>query len=89
MCVYVKSVIIASIGDDFLLDNYVNAAISSVRVLKRLPKDSRVPLAESHSDKMIDIFSIVENFTYWLVFLTSFFLEQHNLREVVVSKRQL
>ena len=34
----------------------------------RVPKDSRVPLAQIHSDKMSDIFYNVEKITYWLVF---------------------
>ena len=56
MCFDVKSVIDASVGDDLLLDNYVNTDISIVRVLKRVPKDSRVPLADSLLDKMNVIF---------------------------------
>ena len=56
-----------------MLDNYVRTAISNVRVIKRVPKDSRVPLAESLSDKINDnIFYNVENVTNWLFFLTSF-----------------
>ena len=55
-----------------MLDNYVNTAISNVRVLKRVPKDSRVPLAESLSDKINDIVYKVEDVTKWLIFLTSF-----------------
>ena len=52
-----------------MLDNYVNTAISNVRVLKRVPKDSRVPLAESLSDKINDIVYNVEDVTKWLIFL--------------------
>ena len=52
-------------------DNYGNTAISNVRVLKRVPKDSRVPLAESLSDKITDIVYNVEDVTKWLIFLTS------------------
>ena len=61
-----------------MLDNYVNTAISNIRVLKRVPKDSRVLLAESLSDKINDIVYNVEDVTKWLFFLTSFlfFLEQ-------------
>ena len=61
-----------------MLDNYFNTAISNVRVLKRVPKDSRVSLAESLSDKINDIFYNVDYFTKWLIFLTSFlfFLER-------------
>ena len=55
LCVDVKSVNKATIGKDLVLDNYVNTAISNVRVLKRVTKDSRVPLAESLSDKINDI----------------------------------
>ena len=78
LCVDVKSVNKATIGNDLVLDNYVNTAISNVRVLKRIPKDSRVPLAESLSDKINDIVYNVEDVTKWLIFLTSFlfFLEQ-------------
>ena len=56
-----------------MLDNYVNTAISNVRVLKRVPKDSRVPLAESLSEKINDIVYNVEDITKLLIFLTSFF----------------
>ena len=61
-----------------MLDIYVNAAISNVRVLKRVPKDLLVPLADSLSDKINDIVYNVEDVTKWLTFLTSFFffLEQ-------------
>ena len=55
-----------------MLENYVNTAISNVRVLKRVPKDSRVPLAESLSDKLNDVVYSVEDVTKWLIFLTSF-----------------
>ena len=55
-----------------MLDNYVNTAISNVRVLKRVPKDSRVPLAESLSDKLNDIVYNVEDVTKCLTCLTSF-----------------
>ena len=55
-----------------MLDNYVNTAISKVRVLKRVPKDWRVPLAESLSDKINDIVYNREDVTKWLIFLTSF-----------------
>ena len=55
-----------------MLDNHVNTAISNVRVLKRVPKDSRVPLAKSLSDKINDIVYNVEDVTKWLIFLTSF-----------------
>ena len=59
-------------GNDLVLDNYVNTAISNVRVLKQVPKNSRVPLAESLSDKINDIVYNVEDVTKWLIFLTSF-----------------
>ena len=58
----------ATIGNDLVLDNYVNTTISNVRVLKRVPKDSRVPLAESLSEKINDIFYNVEDVTKWLIF---------------------
>ena len=78
LCVDVKSVNKATIGNDLVLDDYVNTAISNVRVLKRVPKDSRVPLAESLSDKINDIIYNIEDVTKWLIFLTSFlfFFEQ-------------
>ena len=78
LCVDVKSVNKATIGNDLVLDNFVNTAISNVRVLKRVAKDSRVPLAESLPDKINDIAYNVEDVTKWLTFLTSFlfFLEQ-------------
>ena len=78
LCVDVQSVNKATIGNDLLLDNDVNTAISNVRVLKRVPKNSRVPLAESLSDKINDIVYNVEDVTKWLISLTSFllFLEQ-------------
>ena len=73
LCVDVKSVNKATIGNDLVLDNYVKTTISNVRVLKRVPKDSRVPLAEILSDKTNDIVYNVEDVTKWLIFLTSFF----------------
>ena len=78
LCVDVKSVNKATIGNDLVLDNYVKTTISNVRVLKRVPKDSRFPLAEILSDKTNDIVYNVEDVTKWLIFLTSFFffLEQ-------------
>ena len=60
----VKYVNKATIGNDLVLDNYVNTAISNVRVLKRVPKDSRVPLAESLSDKINDIVLIKSNLSF-------------------------
>ena len=87
MCVNVKSVNNASIGDELLQDNYVNTATSNVQKLKRVPKDSRVPLAESLSDKMNNKLYNTENVIFWLVFLTNFlFFFPNNPREVVVSK---
>ena len=61
-----------------MLDNYVNTAISNVRKLKRVPKDSRISLAESLSDKINDIVYNVKDVTKLLIFLTPFllFLEQ-------------
>ena len=52
LCVDVKNVNKATIGNELVLDNYVNTAISNVRVLERVLKDSCVPLAESLSDKI-------------------------------------
>ena len=66
LCVDVNSVNKATIGNDLVLDNYVNTAISNVRVLKRVPKDSRVPLAESLSDRINDIVYNVRDVTKWL-----------------------
>ena len=67
-----KSVSIASIGSDFVLNSYVNTANSNVRVLKRVPEDSRLLLAKTLSDKINDIFYKVEKVTHWLVFLAFF-----------------
>ena len=44
-----KSANKATKGKNLVLENYVNIAISIVRVLKRVPKDSHVSLAESLS----------------------------------------
>ena len=41
-------------GNNSMLDVYVNTAISNVRVLRRVPKGSRLLLAENLSDKMKD-----------------------------------
>ena len=71
LCVDVKSVNKATIGNDLVLDNFVNTAISNVRVLKRVSKDSRDPFAESLSDKINYIVYNVD-VTKWLIFLTSF-----------------
>ena len=51
-----------------MLDNYVVTVISNVRVLNRVPKDLRVPLAESLTDKINDIVYNVEDVTKWLIF---------------------
>ena len=56
---------------------------------KRVPKHSLVPLAESLSHKMSNIFYNLENVTYWQVFLTSFLFFLEHLREVIIKKRQL
>ena len=50
-----------------MLDKYVKTAISNIRELKRVPKDSRIPLAESLSDKLNNIFYNVEQVTKWLI----------------------
>ena len=68
LCVDGKSVIKATIGNDLILDNYVNTAISNVRVLKRVPKDLHVLLAENLSYKINDIVYNVEDVTKWLIF---------------------
>ena len=65
LCVDEKSVNEATIGNDLVLDTYVNTSISNVRVLKRVPENSRVPLAESLSDKINDIVYNVEDVTKW------------------------
>ena len=88
LCVDVKSVNIATIGNDLVLDNYVITAISNVRVLKRVPKNSRVPLAESLSDKLSDIVYNVEDVTKWLIFLTSFLFFWSNRKEVDANRPQ-
>ena len=68
LCVGVKSVNKATIDNALVLENYVITAILNVRVLKRVPKDSHVPLAESLSDKINDIVYNVEDVTKWLNF---------------------
>ena len=68
LCVDVKSVNKATIGNALVLDNYVNTAISDVRVLKKKPKDSRAPLAESLSDKINDIVYNLVDVTKWANF---------------------
>ena len=88
LCVHVKSVNKATISNDLVLDSYVNTAISKVRVLKRVPKDSRVPLAESLSDKINDIVYNVEDVTKWLIFLTSFLFFWSNRKEVDANRPQ-
>ena len=82
LCVDVKSVDKATIGNDLVLDNYVNTAISNVRVLKRVPKDSPVPLAESLLDKINDIVYNVQDVTKWL-----FFFKHHSCFLVEQPKR--
>ena len=72
-----------------MLHNYVNTAISSVRVLKRVPKDSRVPLAEILSDKINDIVYNKEDVTKWLIVLTSFlYFFWSNRKEVDENRPQ-
>ena len=89
MCVNVKPVNNASIGEDLALENYINRAISNVRMLRKVPKETRVPLEGSILAKMNVIFYNVENFTFWQIFLMSvlFFFEQH--KKKFVGKRQL
>ena len=55
-----------------MLDYYVNGAVSNIRVIKRVPKNLRVSLVESLSDKKNDIVYNIEDVTKWLIFLTSF-----------------
>ena len=72
-----------------MLDNYVNTAISNVRVLKRVPKNSRVPLAEGLWDKINDIVYNVEDVPKWLIFFNVvlvFFLS--NRKEVDANRPQ-
>ena len=89
LCVDVKCVKKATIGNDLVLENYFNTAISNVRVLKRVPKVSHVPLAESLSDKINDIVYNVEDVTMWLIFLTSFlFFFWSNQKEVNANRPQ-
>ena len=71
-----------------MLDNYVKTDISNVRVLKRVPKDSRVPSAESLSDKINDIVYNVEDVTKWLIFLTSFLFFWSNRKQVDANRPQ-
>ena len=87
LCVDVKSVNKATIGNDLVLDNYVNTAISNVRVLKRVPKDSRVPLAESLSDKINDRSRRCRRCSKWLIFLTSFLVFFWSNRKEVDANR--
>ena len=88
LCVGVKSVNKATIGNDLVLDNYVNTAISNVRVLKRVSKESRAPLAESLSDKITDIVYNVEVVTKWLTFLTPFLFFWSNRKKVDANRPQ-
>ena len=71
-----------------MLDDYVNTAISNVRVLKRVPKDSRVLLAESLSDKINDIVYNIEDVTMWLILLTSLFFFWSNQQKVDANNPQ-
>ena len=87
-CVDVKSGNRAPIGNDLVPDNYVNTAISNVRVLKRVPKNSRVPLAESLSDKIIVIVYNVEDVTKWLIFKINSCVFWSNRKEVDANRPQ-
>ena len=71
-----------------MLDNYVNTVISNARVLKRVPKDSRVSLVEMLSDKINDIIYSVEDVTKRLIFLTSFLFFWSNREEVDANRPQ-
>ena len=69
-----------------MLVNYVNTAVSKVRVLKRVPKNSRLPLAESLSEKIKDIVYNVDDDTKWLIFLTSFLFFRSNRKDVEANR---
>ena len=71
-----------------MLDNYVKTVSSKVRVLKKVPKDSRIPLVESLSDKINDFVYNVEDVTKWLIFLTSFLVFGSNRKEVDTNRPQ-
>ena len=86
LCVDVKSVNKATIANDLVLDNYVNTAISNFRVLKRVPKDSRVSLAENLSDKLNEIVYNVEDVKKWQIFLTSFSFFWSNRKEMDANR---
>ena len=62
----------ATIGNDLILENFDRRAISIVRVLKRVSKDSRVTLAKKLSHKLNDIFYNKEDITKWPIVLTYF-----------------
>ena len=89
LCVGVKSVNKATIGKGLVLDNYVNTAISNVRVLQRVQKNLRVPLAERLLDKINDIVYNVEDVTKWLIFLMSFLFFWSNRKEVDANRPQV
>ena len=89
LCVGVKSVNKATIGNGLVLDNYVNTAISNVRVLQRVQKNLRVPLAERLLDKINDIVYNVEDVTKWLIFLMSFLFFWSNRKEVDANRPQV
>ena len=84
----VKSANKTTLGNDLVLDNYVKTAISNVRALKRVPKDSRVLLAESLSDKINGFFYNVEDVSKWLILLTSFCFFWSNQKEVGANRPQ-
>ena len=69
-----------------MLDNYVNTAISNVRVLKRVPKDSRVPLAESLSEKINDTVYNVEDVRKWLIFFNVVLFFWSNRKEMDTNR---
>ena len=56
LCVNVKYVKNALFIDDLVLDDFIITAISNVCVLRRVPRDLRVSLAESFLDNLIDVF---------------------------------
>ena len=88
LCVVVKSVNKAAIGNDLVLDNYVNTAISNVRVLRRVPKDSHILLAESLSDIINDIVYKIEDVTKWLILFNVVLVFWSNRKEVDANRPQ-
>ena len=72
LCVGVKSVEKTTKSNGLVPDNYADAAVSNVRGLKRLPKDSHLLLATS--DEIFAPFRIKINKTCWLSNLSEPFI---------------